>query len=146
MEWWYNRINHSCLSLWFVQNPTKTISSAPTHTFVGFPYKFISSVSTCLYIFGTFSWPIFKHYQMNKISLYNIVIYYVSYLRPSTLYLCTLQIMCQIGFIGTVIQWYNTRIHWNHYAMVWCKVGPTLIWSFNSCHYPGLDLDLKRFR
>ena len=22
VEWWYNRINHSCLSLWFVQNPT----------------------------------------------------------------------------------------------------------------------------
>ena len=42
--------------------------------------------------------------------------------------------MCQIGFIGTVIQWYNTRIHWNHYAMVWCKVGPTLIWSINICH------------
>ena len=38
-----------------VQNPTNTISSAPTPTFVGFPYNFISFVSTCHNIFGTFS-------------------------------------------------------------------------------------------
>ena len=123
MEWWYNRLNHSCLSLWFVQNPTNTISSAPTPTFVGFPYNFISFVSTCHNIFGTFSWPIFKHYPMNKISLYN---YHWLCFLPTAFNIILISITSYVPnqihsrWILTLWYVYNmpNRVHWNDYSMV----------------------------
>ena len=99
------------------------MSPTTTPTFVGFPY--ISFVSTCLHIFGTFSWPIFNHYRMNKVSIYNYHLLCPAKAINTLLISITncgeslrngMFTICQIGFIGTVIQWWSL-MQW--YNMKW---------------------------